>query len=156
MWPLRTFCYMGKVSTTFRSGDIEILCNFLLAEAKICFSTISLKISTFGHMLLHKSYINVAIANILLYRKSLYDLQKRRYDLQHLRLRARNFKRDFRHVGHHLRMGNQKIRIQHPRIDQEPLRNCVDNRVHTYLTQLLYYYCKDAQYITRFQRNLQN
>ena len=30
-------------------------------------------------MLLHKSYINVAIANILLYRKGLYDLHRPRY-----------------------------------------------------------------------------
>ncbi len=30
-------------------------------------------------MLLHKSYINVAIANILVYLKSFYDLQRPRY-----------------------------------------------------------------------------
>ena len=37
------------------------------------------KIGVLGHMLLHKSYINVAIANILVYRKSLYDLPEPKY-----------------------------------------------------------------------------
>ena len=31
-------------------------------------------------MLLHKSYINMAIANILVYSKSLYDLPRPRYE----------------------------------------------------------------------------
>ena len=90
MWPLRTFCYIGKVSRTFTSENIDTLCNFLLAEAKIGFSPISLKISTFGHMLLHKSYINVAVANILLYWKSLYDLQRPRYEFLTLALSAKS------------------------------------------------------------------
>ena len=78
---MRIFSYIGKVSTTFLAEDIEISWNFLLADRKIGFSTISLKPSTFGHMLLHKSYINVAIANIFLYRKSLYDLPGRKYKI---------------------------------------------------------------------------
>ena len=46
---------------------------------KISFSQISQKLWALAHMLLHNSYINVAIAVILLYRKSLYDLQEPRY-----------------------------------------------------------------------------
>ena len=42
----------------------------------ITFLWISSKLSTIGHMLLHNLYINVAIAVLLLYSKSLYDLQK--------------------------------------------------------------------------------
>ena len=48
-------------------------------KPKISFLTISSNISILGHMLLHKSYINVAITNILLYRKSRYDLPGPKY-----------------------------------------------------------------------------
>ena len=48
---------------------------------KISFSRFYRKISILGYMLLHKSNINVAIANILLYRKSLYDLPRRKYKI---------------------------------------------------------------------------
>ena len=51
-----------------------------LRRKKSVFLAISRQMSILDHMLLHKLYINVAIANILLYSKSLYDLQKRRYD----------------------------------------------------------------------------
>ena len=47
---------------------------------KISFLWFSRKISILAYMLIHKSNINVAIANILLYWKSLYDLQKPRYN----------------------------------------------------------------------------
>ena len=43
-------------------------------EAKNRFLTISPKINIWGDMLLQKSGINLAIANILMYRNSLYDL----------------------------------------------------------------------------------
>ena len=46
---------------------------------KISFLAISSKITILGHMLLHKLYINVAIANILLYPKSFYDLPEPKY-----------------------------------------------------------------------------
>ena len=46
---------------------------------KIRFLAITLKINILGHMLLHKLYINVAIANILLYPKSFYDLPEPKY-----------------------------------------------------------------------------
>ena len=39
-----------------------------------CFSRFSRKVSVLAYMLLHSTYINVAIAHILVYRKSLYDL----------------------------------------------------------------------------------
>ena len=42
----------------------------------ISFLWISSKLSTIAHMLLHNSYMHVAIAVLLLYWKSLYDLQK--------------------------------------------------------------------------------
>ena len=51
---------------------------FASQTLKISFSLITPNISTLEHMLLHKSYINVAIANIFLYRNSLYDLQERK------------------------------------------------------------------------------
>ena len=38
---------------------------------KISFLAITSKINILGHMLLHKSNINVAIANILMYQKGL-------------------------------------------------------------------------------------
>ncbi len=46
--------------------------------AKISFSRFYRKLSILGYMLLHKSNINVTIAVILLYRKSLYNLQESR------------------------------------------------------------------------------
>ena len=51
---------------------------FLREWWKISFLRFYRKISILGYMLLHNSYINVAIANILLYRKSLYDLPRRK------------------------------------------------------------------------------
>ena len=39
-------------------------------------------------MLLHRTYINVAIAHILLYGKSLYDLQGRSYEFRQMTLLA--------------------------------------------------------------------
>ena len=56
-----------------------------LAPARIepsIFRLIALKLATtppgpvLEHMLLHESYINMAIANILMYSKSLYDLPR--------------------------------------------------------------------------------
>ena len=47
---------------------------------KITFSRFSRKVSILEYKLLHKFNINVAIANILLYRKGLYDLQELRYE----------------------------------------------------------------------------
>ena len=49
-----------------------------IRDKKICFSRFSRKISILGHMLLHNSNINVTIANILVYQKSLYDLPGRK------------------------------------------------------------------------------
>ena len=46
------------------------------AKPKTCFLAISSIISILGDMLLHKSVINAAIANILVYRNSLYDLPR--------------------------------------------------------------------------------
>ena len=45
---------------------------------KFGYLSISAKISILEHMLLHKLYMNMAIANIFLCRKSLYDLQERK------------------------------------------------------------------------------
>ena len=47
--------------------------------AKISYLQFSRKVSILQHMLLHNSYINVAIANILPYRKSPYDLPVPKY-----------------------------------------------------------------------------
>ena len=46
-----------------------------LRHAKISFWRFSQKVSNLEYMLLHNSYINMAIANILRYGKSLYDHQ---------------------------------------------------------------------------------
>ena len=46
---------------------------------KISFLAISPKLSILDHMLLHKLYINMAIANILLGSTSLYDLPGPKY-----------------------------------------------------------------------------
>ena len=43
------------------------------------FSPITPKVCILEHMFLHNTYINVAIAHILLYRKSLYDLPGPKY-----------------------------------------------------------------------------
>ena len=48
-------------------------------SGKISFLRFHRKLRVLGYMLLHNSYINVVIANILLYRMSLYDLQKPKY-----------------------------------------------------------------------------
>ena len=52
--------------------------NYELCQAKNRFSAIFPKISNLRYMLLHKLYINVAIRHILMYRKSLYDLPRRK------------------------------------------------------------------------------
>ena len=44
------------------------------------FQRISCYLIVLHHMLLHKLYINVAFANILLYSFSLYDLHKPKYE----------------------------------------------------------------------------
>ena len=68
------------------SSGISIkIAHFLASHGqKNSYSRISQEISIFGdyleHMLLHKSYINMAIANILVYSKSLYDLPRPRYE----------------------------------------------------------------------------
>ena len=47
-------------------------------------------------MLLHSTYINVAIAHILLHRKSLYDLQGQSYEFRKMTLRVyKNIKKSF-------------------------------------------------------------
>ena len=66
---------------TFLSRDIKIRQISCCAELKNRFSLISRKLSTLGHMLLHKLNINVAIANVLLYRNSLYDHHKPKYKI---------------------------------------------------------------------------
>ena len=57
---------------------------------KISFLRFSRKVSTLGYMLLHNANINVAIAHILLYRKSLYDLQKPIYKKSSGRVNHKN------------------------------------------------------------------
>ena len=57
---------------------------------KISFLRFSRKVSTLGYMLLHNTNINVAIAHILLYRKSLYDLQKPIYKKSSGRVNHKN------------------------------------------------------------------
>ena len=47
-------------------------------------------------MLLHSTYINVAIAHILLHRKCLYDLQEQSYEFRKMTLLAcMNIKKSF-------------------------------------------------------------
>ena len=64
------------------SSGISIkIAHFLASrDQKISFSRISQEISILEHMLLRKSYINMAIANILVYSKSLYDLPRPRHE----------------------------------------------------------------------------
>ena len=52
------------------------------------FLRFSQKLSTKDHMLLHRTYINVAIAHILLYGKSLYDLPGPSYEFRKITLFA--------------------------------------------------------------------
>ena len=60
--------------------SIKIAHFFASLDQKISFSRISQEISILEHMLLHKLYVNMAIANILVYSKSLYDLPRPRYE----------------------------------------------------------------------------
>ena len=65
----------------FGSGISIKIAHFWHREIKkISFSRISQEISILEHMLLHKSYINMAIANILVYSISLYDLRRPKYE----------------------------------------------------------------------------
>ena len=59
---------------------------------KNSFLRFSRKVTILDYMLLHNSYINVAIAVILLGRKSLYDLQGLREDFSACAISARNGK----------------------------------------------------------------
>ena len=82
MEQLRTFWCIQIVSTTFLGQDTKIHPKTVGVCPKLGFWRISLFLSTLEHMLLHKSYINVAIANILLCRKSLYDLSSPKYKIR--------------------------------------------------------------------------
>ena len=55
---------------------VQILCR---DYPEFGFLVINPKLGVLSHMLLHKSYINMAIANILLYQKGFYDLHRPRY-----------------------------------------------------------------------------
>ena len=68
-----------EVSTTFLFQNSKNSQKMFAAVAKKRFLAITPKLSILGHMLLHKSYINMAIANILLCRKSRYDLPGLKY-----------------------------------------------------------------------------
>ena len=56
-----------------------------------------------------------------------------------VRVDVHDFNRDFRHVRQYLRICHRVFRIQHGRIDLEPLRNRVRVEVHTKSPQLLHY-----------------
>ena len=71
-------CKKFKIAVSISDCTCNLYC---VVEPKIGFQTISPKINTLRYMLLHKSYINMAIANIFLYRKSLYDLPGRKYKI---------------------------------------------------------------------------
>ena len=78
MWPLRTFYSIEKASTIFLAQNTKYRPKFVLRlpinhdytilRFKIGFLAINPKLSVSSHMLLHKSYVDVTIANILLYR----------------------------------------------------------------------------------------
>ena len=53
--------------------------NFCCMKPKLPILPISLQISILEHVMIHKSYINVLIANIFQYRRILYDLPSSRY-----------------------------------------------------------------------------
>ena len=79
IWQLRTFCTYWKFSTTFLKSFFRYLDFCSIRRRKITFWSISQKLSTIEHMLLHNTNINVAIAHILTCCNSLYDLHKPRY-----------------------------------------------------------------------------
>ena len=80
------WCLLRPLTTTFSRNQLIRLhvVNYTvntrnfdfwpLAHGEISFLRISQKVRILDHMLLHKLYINVAIAHILVYSKSLYDL----------------------------------------------------------------------------------
>ena len=53
--------------------------NFYCMKPKLPILPISLQISILEHIMIHKSYINVLIANIFQYWRSFYDLPSSRY-----------------------------------------------------------------------------
>ena len=80
MWPLQTLCCTRQVLQHFDQISTKKHLNSVHNNAqKNSYLAISPKISILGHVLLHNMYINVAIANILLYSKSLYDLPGLKY-----------------------------------------------------------------------------
>ena len=79
---LRTFCTIGKVSTTFLNRVTGFVTYPGLRVAKNGFLRFSRKLSTLDHMLLYSTYINMATAHILLYKTSLYDLQGPSYEFR--------------------------------------------------------------------------
>ena len=85
---LRTFCTIGKVSTTFLSRVMVFAKSPFSHGAKNSFLRFSRKLSILALILLHSIYINVHIAHILLYRKTLSDLQGPSYEFRKMTLFA--------------------------------------------------------------------
>ena len=85
---LRTFCTIGKVSTTFLSRVMVFTKSAFSHGAKNSFLRFSRKLSILVHMLLCKTYINMAIAHILHRKKSFYDLQVPIYEFPKITLFA--------------------------------------------------------------------
>ena len=52
---------------------------FIACSKNYRYLPISLQISILEHIMIHKSYINVLIANIFQYRRSFYDFPSSRY-----------------------------------------------------------------------------
>ena len=76
-------------------GNIAIYCS-LFASEKNSFLLFSRKLNVLDSMLLHRTYINVAFAHILLHGKGLYDLQGQSYEFRKMTLLVcKNIKKTF-------------------------------------------------------------
>ena len=93
-WHFRSYCASYLIvnlaitnTLLYQTNLTTFWPNFLQEASWFCaqqcpknsYLAISPKVSILGHVLLHNLYINVAIAKILLYSKSLYDLPEPKY-----------------------------------------------------------------------------
>ena len=85
-WPLKAVENFPIQQNVRNGNNFSIKCvktDFSIATVeKNRFFAISSKLKVLGYMVLYKSATNLIIANILLYRKSLYNLQKPKYKNQ--------------------------------------------------------------------------
>ena len=80
-WPGRQAMCLAYISSQDQCSEfsLKFALTMLCVTIKFSFWALSPKPCILGYKLLHKSYINVMIANILLYRKSLSELPGPKY-----------------------------------------------------------------------------